>query len=118
MSINDAIKEHHEAVCRMISEKTVDESEGEYRMDEMVPSVAQRVSRQSMAEASRNGRSGWWDEGVCSLDDLRSLASDQLKSYLASVEAEGAEVDRKSLVDLINYAAVLYVRETVKSGKV
>lgn len=56
-----------------------------------------------LSKARRDGRHGWWDPKVCSIDELYQLRK--------------VAFDRNDHISIMNYSAMIAMRESVEEGK-
>ena len=68
--------------------------------DSMLVRATELLMESKLAAAREKGRGGWWDKEVCTLDYLRGL----LKEH----------IEKGDLVDVINLAAMVTVREIME----
>ncbi len=55
------------------------------------------LMREKLSESRSKGRHGWYDDKVCSLDDLKGMLT--------------KAVDKGDMVDVMNFAAMIKIRE-------
>jgi (2Fe-2S) ferredoxin len=68
----------------------------EILMDRILVKEASYAMEKKLEKSREKGRGGWWDNGQCSIEDLKRMLEDHL--------AKG------DMVDVMNFAAMIFVR--------
>lgn len=69
-------------------------------MDEYLVAVIKEEMGIKLSKKRRDGRGGWWNESICSVDLLRQLLEEHLT--------------KGDMIDVINLAAMIYAREAME----
>lgn len=67
--------------------------------DMALVAYASEAMREKLAAAREKGRGGWWDDGECQVEHLKEMLIDH--------------VSKGDMRDVMNIAAMIYVREIV-----
>jgi hypothetical protein len=65
--------------------------------DGMLVRVASSAMDEKLRLSREKGRGGWWDSSTCSIEDLKRMLVEH--------------VDKGDMVDVMNFAAMIYFRE-------
>lgn len=68
--------------------------------DHALTTFTQKLMRDRLAQARDKGKQGWWNPSECTRETLENLLH--------------ASLAKKSLIDVINYAAMLHARNLVE----
>jgi len=71
-------------------------------MDTALCSTFSQIMEEKLCFKRAQGRGGWWDENQCSIEYLRKLLREH--------------IDKGDMVDVANFAAMIYARECMESN--
>jgi hypothetical protein len=69
--------------------------------DERLCQYAKMAMEEKLEEKRLEGRGGWWNSDECSIDSLRQMLREH--------------IEKGDMVDVMNFAAMIYARECAES---